>query len=108
MMNLTHSLLIVFVVAAVTILLRALPFFLFSKKTPSAILYLGEVLPYAGIAMLVVYALKDTSFLGSTHALPEILGVLFVLFLHKWKHNTLLSILCGTLFYMVLVQYIFV
>lgn len=93
--------------AGVTMLLRFLPFILFSKKTPKPILYLGEVLPYSVIAMLLIYCLKDTDFAGGSHGIPEIISTLLVGVLHKWKHNTLLSILSGTICYMLLVQLVF-
>lgn len=102
-----QSFLIIAVMALGTIFLRFLPFILFSKGTPKAILYLGNVLPRAIMAMLVVYCLKGISFTKSPHALPEIISVLLVVLLHKWKHNTLLSILVGTICYMVLVQVVF-
>ena len=59
-MNL-HSILIVAVVAIVTIALRFLTFFIFGgkKETPEVILYLGKVLPYAIMGMLVVYCLRS-------------------------------------------------
>lgn len=100
----THSLLLVAVMAAVTAVLRFLPFVLFAKRTPGPFLYLGEVLPYAVMAMLVVYCLKSVSLLAAPYGIPEFLAVLAVVVLHKWKHNTLLSIVAGTACYMVLVQ----
>lgn len=103
----TYTLILILIMSGVTILLRFLPFLLFSKNTPKAILYLGEVLPYSIMAMLVVYCLKNTSITGSTHAIPEIISVALVVALHKWKHNTLLSILGGTICYMIFVQMIF-
>lgn len=36
-----------------------------------------------------------------------LIAVLLVVLLHKWKHNTLLSILVGTLVYMFLEQMVF-
>ena len=45
------------VMAAVTFLLRALPFLAFRKKTPEYVSYLGRVLPPAIIGMLVIYCL---------------------------------------------------
>lgn len=93
------------VAAAVTVLTRALPFIAFRKKTPDVVLYLGRVLPAAVMGMLVVYCLRNARALGHTHALPEIISVVLVILLHKWKHNTLLSILCGTVCYMFLVQH---
>lgn len=88
-------------------MLRVLPFWLFTKKTPKAVLYLGEVLPRAIMAMLVVYCLKGVSFAAAPYGVPEAVCVLLVIVLHKWKHNTLFSILAGTVCYMVLVQVIF-
>ncbi len=102
-----YALLLILIMAGVTALLRFLPFFLFSKNTPKSILYLGDVLPYSVMAMLVVYCLKSTSFTGTTHGIPEIVSVALVVLLHKWKHNTLLSIIGGTACYMFFVQVIF-
>ncbi len=98
------------VVALGTILTRALPFFLFpeSKEIPKYIKYLADILPYTIIGMLVVYCLKDISFTQSSHALPEAVSIALIVFLHIWKKNTLLSIGGGALFYMILVQYVFV
>lgn len=67
---------------------------------------LGNVLPGAIIAMLVVYCLKDISFISKPYGLPQIVSVLFVVLLHKWKHNTLLSIFAGTVCYMLLIQFV--
>lgn len=103
----TRSLLLVAVVAAVTIALRFLPFAVFRRRTPAAIAYLGEVLPYAIMAMLVVYCLKGVSFVSVPHGIPEAVSVAAVVLLHKWRHNTLLSIVGGTLLYMLLVQWVF-
>lgn len=102
-----RSLLLVAVVAAVTIALRFLPFAVFRRRTPAAVAYLGEVLPYAIMAMLVVYCLKGVSFVSAPHGIPEAVAVAAVVVLHKWRHNTLLSIIGGTLLYMLLVQWVF-
>ncbi len=107
MIDPVHSLLLIAVIAGVTALIRFLPFLVFHKGTPKTVLYLGKVLPYAIMGMLVVYCLKDISITGSTHAIPEFLAVAATALLHKWKHNTLLSILAGTVFYMVLIQLVF-
>lgn len=108
MINVSHSLILIAVMAVITMLLRFLPFFLFSGKTPKVILYFGNVLPYSIMAMLIVYCLKDISFTGGSHGIPEFMAVLLVAVLHKWKHNMLLSILGGTICYMLLVQAVFV
>lgn len=99
---------IIIVVAAVTALLRFLPFIVFRKRTPKAVEYLAKVLPYAVIAMLVIFCFKDVSFLSGSHGLPELISCTVVFLLHKWRHNTLLSIAAGTVSYMLLVQFVFV
>ena len=88
------------VMALVTILLRFLPFLIFRDETPAYITYLGKVLPPAIIGMLVIYCLKDTSFLAYPHGLPEIIASVFVVILQIWKRNSLISILSGTVVYM--------
>lgn len=82
-------------VSGVTIFLRFLPFWIFGgdKKTPKVITYLGEVLPYAIMGMLVVYCLRGVSFLQKPFGIPQLLAVALVAILHYWRRNTLLSIL---------------
>ena len=104
-----HDMLIVLVAVLVTAFTRFLPFAIFrgDKPTPKPILYLGKVLPFAIMGMLVVYCLKDISFLAPPYGIPELLGCLCVAALHLWKRNTLLSIGGGTVFYMLLIQLVF-
>ena len=88
-----------------TMATRFLPFLVFPKgKTPPKFVqYLGKVLPCAAIGLLVVYCFKDAASSG-TYGIPEILSMLLIIVLHKWKKNTLLSIGGGTALYMLLVQ----
>ena len=107
-MNNTYIFLSVAIIAIVTLLLRALPFVIFrSGKIPQFVIYLGNTLPYAIMGMLVVYCLRGTDFLSTTHGIPEIVAALSVALLHIWKRKTLLSICGGTAVYMLLVQFIF-
>ena len=105
----THAVLTIAVCAVVTAVLRFLPFLIFgeNRKTPEVIAYLGRVLPFAIMGMLVVYCLKDMSFIGAPFGIPEILGCAAVAVLHVWKRNTLLSIGAGTVVYMIMVQFVF-
>ena len=107
MINVSQSLILIAVMAVVTAIIRFLPFILFSKNTPKPVLYLGNVLPYAIIAMLVVYCLKDVNVLAGSHGIPELISIVLVAVLHKWRKNTLLSILSGTICYMLLIQLVF-
>ena len=105
----THSALMVAAAALVTMVTRFLPFLIFrnGRKTPEMIVYLGKVLPFAIMGMLVIYCLKDVSFLSYPYGIPDFLGCAAVVLLHLWKRNTLLSIGGGTLFYMVLTNFFF-
>ena len=104
-----HDVLLVAVASAVTILLRFLPFAVFSgsRKTPAYVTYLGKVLPYAIMGMLVVFCLKGVSLTAAPYGIPEAIACVLVVLLHVWKRNTLVSILGGTVCYMVLVQMVF-
>lgn len=105
-----HSVWIVAVAALVTALIRFAPFLVFrgGRETPAVVLRLGKLLPCAVMAMLVVYCLRSVDFLGTSHALPEIIAAAVIVGLHIWRRNTLLSILAGTVVYMLLVQLVFI
>jgi len=96
------------IVGFATMLTRFLPFILFrdGKKVPAFVSYLGRVLPYAAMGLLVVYCLKGVP-TSPVYGLPELLAVAAVAALHFWKGNTFLSIGLGTVFYMLLVQFVF-
>lgn len=104
-----HTLLLILVIAAVTLITRALPFMLFPKgrQTPKFVVYLGRVMPPAVIGMLVVYCFKDVSVTAWPNGLPELICAAAVVLLHlKWR-NTLLSVGAGTILYMLLIQFVF-
>ena len=108
-MDYKYSALLIAVVAIVTIMLRVLPFLIFggNKKTPVIIQYLGKVLPFAIMGMLVVYCLKSVSLVTFPFGIPEIIASSAVVLLHLWKRNTLVSVGGGTVIYMLLVQLVF-
>jgi branched-subunit amino acid transport protein AzlD len=94
--------------AAITFALRALPFLLFGGKRqmPQRLVNLGKILPSAIMAVLIVYCLKDMPDDWIGIGIPKAAAVLVVAGSYKWKHNTFLSILLGTVCYMVLLQMI--
>ena len=108
-MNDLHAWLLVAVIAAVTALTRFLPFLIFGggRRPPAVIERLGAVLPGAIMAMLVVYCLKGVTFATAEGWAPALIGVFVTAGLHVWKRNTLLSIVGGTVCYMLLVQLVF-
>lgn len=104
-----HTWYIVAVISLVTVVLRFLPFAIFNGKikTPKIIEKFGKILPYAIMGMLVVYCLKNVSFSSTSVFMPEFIACLIVCVLYVWKRNTLISIICGTVCYMMLVQLVF-
>ena len=108
-MTTKESVLFFLVITLATMATRFLPFLLFpdNKKTPKYVEYLGAVLPYAIIGMLVIYCLKDVSLFRYPFGLPEVLGVGAVVILQLWRKNMLLSIGFATVLYMWLVQTVF-
>lgn len=106
----SHTLSTILVIAAVTFGIRIAPFIFFGKDrpTPKYIAYIGNYLPPAVIAMLVIYCLKNVSLISFPFGLPEAIGIATVAILHVWKRNNLISILGGTVVYMLAVQVIFV
>ena len=104
-----YNIALVVVITLMTMATRFVPFLVFgeNRKTPAIITYLGQVLPFAIMGMLVIYCMKDVSFTQWPHGIPELIGVTIVAVLHIWKRNSLLSIGVGTVCYMLLVQLVF-
>lgn len=101
------SVVLIIIMSVVTILLRTLPFLVFRNHTPKYISYLGKVLPPAIIGMLVIYCLKDVTVFSYPYGIPELIAVACTAGVQAWKRNSLISILSGTVLYMVLVQLVF-
>lgn len=108
-----YFLIMTLICGAVTIALRAFPFLMFSgdRPVPPLIRYIGKMLAPAAIAMLVVYcycsSYRNISFASGGWGIPEVTASLAVILLQIWKRNPLLSIIVGTVIYMVLKQHIF-
>ena len=79
-MDNTHAVLLMAVTALVTMGLRFLPFLIFreGKKAPALLTYLGKVLPFAIMGMLVVYCLKGIRLTEAPYGIPELLGCAIV------------------------------
>ncbi len=109
-MSLTEQVITIGMVVLGTLMTRFLPFLLFpaGKPVPKYVRYLGKVLPSAVFGLLVVYCLKGVSVLTGNHGIPELISIVFVVVLHLWKRQMLISIAGGTFCYMLLVQLVFV
>ena len=108
-MTLTEQIITIAICALGTMATRFLPFIVFphGKETPKYVQYLGKALPGAVFGLLVVYSLKSVSLIAYPHGIPEFIALAFVVVLHLWKRQMLLSIAGGTVLYMVLVQTVF-
>jgi branched-subunit amino acid transport protein AzlD len=108
-MTFTQQIITIAMCVLATMATRFLPFMIFSEKreTPAFIQYIGKYLPSAVFGMLVVYCLKDVSFVSGTHGLPELIAIVVTIVLHKWKRQMLLSIAGGTACYMLLIHFVF-
>ena len=105
----TQIVITILVVIGGTILTRFLPYILFpaGRKTPPYIQYLGRVLGPAVFGLLVVYCLRNVSFVSGTFGIPEIISLVIVTVTFFWKKSMLLSMAAGTAIYMLLVQTVF-
>ena len=109
MINAGHSFAIVLVCGIVTLALRGGPFLIWSgdRKIPEYVLWLGKILPYAIMMMLVVYSFRNTSVteMGGEHGwLPALVGLGVTSGIYAWRKSTLFAILVGTAVFMVLVR----
>ena len=101
-----YAILMILMSAAITFALRALPFAIFrgNRQMPTIIQQLGNILPSAIMAVLVIYCIKDVSTSFTQSGLWQIISVVVTAVSYKWKHNTFFSILLGTACYMVLIR----
>ena len=105
MNNTIYPLAVIGVIAVVTWALRAFPFLLFGNRPlPKVIWYLGKALPPAIMTVLVIYCLRDISFSQSPFGIPELAACALVVILQAVRKNMYLSIIAGTVCYMVLIR----
>ncbi len=85
------------VAVAITVALRALPFFLKGAMAGSALLAdLGRWMPLGAVAILALYCLAAIDLTHTPHGLPELTGVAATVGVHWWRRNAVLSIVAGT------------
>lgn len=108
-MTTSYAILTLFVSGGVTLLIRAFPFLLFgrNKDLSPSVSYLGKILPFAAMGILIIYCLRNVAWLEFAHGLPEVMAIIVVAILHIWRRNNLISIGIGTAFYMILIQQFF-
>lgn len=107
-MNTEYIILAILISAVITFALRAVPFIVFNgkKKLPPRLEALGRILPSAIMAVLIVYCFKGVVKSPVYEGIPAAIAATVVFATYKWKHNTLISILGGTICYMLLIRFI--
>ena len=106
MMRPWYILLAIVMSALITFGLRALPFVLFrgGRSMPEWMQRLGQILPSAIMAVLIVYCLKGAKSNPIGIGIPGIIAVTVVAASYKKKHNTFISIIVGTAAYMIMLR----
>lgn len=104
-----HAMIVIIVMGLAVLATRIVPVLIFGRgeKVPEFILYLGRVVPYTAMGLLIVYCLRDVPVLDAPHGLPELISLAVVTLTYLWKRNTILSVVIGTALYMFLVQSVF-
>ena len=102
----TTMFLSILVCAICSFIPRVLPFLCFGgkKEVPRTVTYLGNTLPMAVMAVLVIYCIKSVSLSAPRESAFQRLAVAVAMALHWWKNSPLLSIGVSTILYMVLLR----
>lgn len=105
-MTTTKFIISIALMALIIMATRFFPFIVFGsgKKPPEVIMYLGKYLPPAIIVAITVYCFKDVKFYEFPFGIKEIISALTVMLLYIKFKNTMISIIAGTVLYMLLIR----
>lgn len=96
---------IIGVCALITFITRALPFICFgNRKLMPSIDQLAKTLPETIMVILVIYCLKDMTWDKGAKNMPEIMACILIILLQYIRKNMYISIIGGTLCYMILIH----
>ncbi|MCQ2797448.1 MAG: AzlD domain-containing protein [Bacilli bacterium] len=102
-----YGILAIFIMSMVTIALRFSPIIFFrGERIPKWLDYLGKVLPFVMMPILVMYCIKDTEWGYVGSLVPMLSGVSITAILHIYKKNTILSLISGMVVYIVLLRFV--
>ncbi|TXJ30191.1 branched-chain amino acid transporter AzlD [Brachyspira aalborgi] len=109
-MNNKELLITALIIVFATVIIRFLPFIIIRKSIAERryIKFLGDMMPYSMIALLIIYCLKEVNLIKYPYGIPELISIAIIIILHIIKRNVLISIGVGTVIYMILVQTIFI
>ena len=104
MNEINYLLAVMLVMTVSTYVTRLTPFLLFGKGQESSLLnYISKSTPPMVMTILVIYMLKDVEYL-TFEIVYTFIALLVTAGLHIYKRNALLSIVSGTIVYMIFVQ----
>ncbi|HJE26664.1 branched-chain amino acid transporter permease [Limosilactobacillus pontis] len=112
-MTIVQQVITIAIAAVTNFITRWLPFKLFTsgkddRDEPSPFIKgLGAFLPPAIMGMLVVYCYRNINLLSGDHGLPDLIAGLITVAIHLWRRSMFLSLIVGTVSYIVLVNFIF-
>lgn len=92
---------------------RVTPFLVFARSSNdkgqinSFIDGLGKFLPPAIMGMLVVYCYRNVNILTGNHGLPDFIAGIVTVLVHLWRRNMFLSLIVGTVSYILLIDFVF-
>ncbi len=92
---------------AANFITRVFPFLFFAKKEPPKIIaFIANSFPPIIMTILIFYTLGKIDFTIAPYGTKELLAIITTALLHIKFNNYLVSIFMGTIFYMLLVQFI--
>ena len=100
-MNNKELLITALIIVFATLIIRFLPFVIIRKSIAERkyIKFLGDMMPYSMIALLVIYCLKEVNLIKYPYGIPELISIAIIIILHIIKRNVLISIGVGTVIY---------
>jgi branched-subunit amino acid transport protein AzlD len=94
----SHIVAMVLVSAAITWVLRALPFAVLAPMRRSAVVrYLSLHMPLGIMVILAFYTVRNVPAAGAVPGWSAVAALAVTVGLHLWRRNILLSIVAGTL-----------
>ncbi len=102
-----YVLLMTLMLSLLIIVTRVLPFMISRLiKNSTTIRTLGRSLPAYIMVLLVIFEINIAEFNHFPYGIPAIIALIVVTGVHCWRRNIMLSIIAGTLTYILLMQLI--
>lgn len=103
--NNKYAYIMLIIVVVITFIIRVSTFLLFKDDNlPKSIKYISDVLPLAIMPILVVYCIRDTTWVDYKNVLATFIAIAITAAIHFWKKNMILSLIIGTATFMILIR----